>query len=82
MCLCLTMNRSYAIFRESMKRLPTLDTIYEEVYETGIEPFDIDNSKSWEVAWDHWQSARDDEWGQWIDVEYVREPTSPPPDLR
>ena len=62
------MNRSYAIFRESMKRLPTLDTIYEEVYETGIEP---DADRWEEVAWDHWQSARDDEWGQWIDVEYI-----------
>jgi hypothetical protein len=51
-----------------MKRLPTLDTIYEEVYETGIEP--MEKSKSWEVAWDHWQSARDDEWGQWSEIDY------------
>jgi len=69
MCLCLKMNRSYAIFRESMKRLPTLDTIYEEVYET--ERFDPIETETCELMWGHWQSARDDEWGQWIDVEYM-----------
>ena len=68
MCLGL-MNRSYAIFRESMKRLPTLDTIYEEVCD--IEPLASNEPKHWEVMWDHWRSARDDEWGQWIDVEYI-----------
>ena len=64
MCLGL-MNRSYAIFRESMNRLPRLETIYEEVYETGIEPDSI------ESYWEMWQSAKDEEWGQWIDVEYI-----------
>jgi hypothetical protein len=69
LCLCLKMNRSYAIFRESLKRLPTLDTIYEEVYETErVEPIKIETR---ELMWGHWQSARDDEWGQWIDVEYI-----------
>ena len=68
MCLCLKMNRSYAIFRESLKRLPTLDTIYEEVYETErFEPIETETCE----LWGHWQSARDDEWGQWIDVEYM-----------
>jgi len=66
MCLGLRMNSSYAIFRESMKRLPTLETIYEEVYETCIDPIE-----TCELMWGHWQSARDDEWGQWIDVEYI-----------
>jgi hypothetical protein len=61
-------NRSYAIFRESMKRLPTLDTIYEEVYEEEIGPIEPEPC---ELMWGHWQSARDDEWGQWIDVEYM-----------
>jgi hypothetical protein len=52
-----------------MKRLPTLDTIYEEVYEIEcVDPNDIDTR---ELMWGHWQSARDDEWGQWIDVEYI-----------
>ena len=65
------MNRSYAIFRESMKRLPTLDTIYEEVYETGIDHVEPIETETCELMWGHWQRARDDEWGQWIDVEYM-----------
>ena len=65
LCLCLKMNRSYAIFRESMKRLPTLDTIYEDTFES------LETNEPCEVMWVHWQSARDDEGGQWIDVEYI-----------
>jgi len=60
--MCLFVNRSYAIFRESMKRLPTLDTIQEEC---TFESIDTEP----EVIWIHWQSARDDEWGQWIDLD-------------
>ena len=79
-CPCL--NRSFAVFRASLRMMPTLDTIYEEVYDTGIEP---DELKKWEVLW---YAAQDDGWGQWSTIDYdyvdvpIRDPPGPPPDLR
>jgi hypothetical protein len=68
-------NRS--LFRDSLKRFPTLETIYEDEEE--------ELPKTWEVAWEHWHNTN--EWGQWSDIEepytkpYIREPTSPPPEI-
>jgi hypothetical protein len=55
--------------------MPTLETIEEEVYESGVEPIgeppDLwDTIEFDEKDWTHWQEARE-EWGQWTDIEYI-----------
>jgi len=82
LCPCFK-NRSYALFRASMKRLPKMKTIVEEVYVTVKEP-----GPEWyceESAWiEIWQDAH---WGQWADIEYdyidvCYEPRTTPPAIR
>ena len=74
MPMCPCFNRSFAIFRASLRMMPTLETIYEETYDT-IEPGEL---KKWEVLW---YAAQDDGWGKWTNIDYidVREPMGPPP---
>jgi hypothetical protein len=69
------LHRSFAIFRSSLRSMPTLETIEEEVYESGVEPIgeppDLwDTIEFDEKDWTHWQEARE-EWGQWTDIEYI-----------
>jgi len=66
------MNRYFKIFRASMMRLPKMETILEEVYEEPV------SEPRWKKIW----LAREVEshWDQWVDIEYMDEPsTSPPP---
>jgi hypothetical protein len=54
--------------------MPTLETIEEEVYDSGIEPIgeppDLwDTIEFDEKDWTHWQAR--EEWGQWTDIEYI-----------
>ena len=65
MCPCLTMHRSFALFRATL-RVQTLETIYENIYDFGVE------KESWTVKW---YAARDDGWGQWSIID---EPIGPP----
>ena len=62
-------HRSFAIFRASLRSMPTLETIEEEVYDSGIEPIGEPPELYFDTDWAHWQEARDD-WGQWADIEY------------
>ena len=69
------MNRYFKIFRASMMRLPKMETILEEVYEKepAFEPV-------WEPEWKHiWLAAHDSHWDQWVDIEYMDEPSTSPP---
>jgi hypothetical protein len=73
------------LFRASMKRLPKMETILEEVYVTIKEPGPV-----LEIEWKGmWIAAREIEthWGQWTDIEYeyidvCYEPVMPPPAIR
>ena len=66
-------HRSYAVFRASLRSMPTLETI-DEIYETDMEPLG-EPPDLWETInfeekdWTHWQEATE-EWGQWTDIEY------------
>ena len=80
MCPCFK-NRSYAIFRASMKRLPKMETIVEEVYVIVKEPDQYCEESGWIELW---QGAH---WGQWADIEYkyidvCYEPITAPPAIR
>ena len=68
------MNRYFKLYRDSMKRLAKMDTILEEVYDEPIEP---DWKKTWHAA--SWQAREDSHWDQWVDIEYVDEPSTSPP---
>jgi len=67
-CMMNCLHRSFAVFRASLRSLPTLETIVEE--EPLCEPPDLwDDIEFDEKDWTHWQDARE-EWGQWTDIEY------------
>ena len=65
------LHRSFAIFRASLRSMPTLETI-EEVYDIDedIDVYDIEPIKPElyfdNKDWTHWQSS---DWGQWTDIE-------------
>jgi hypothetical protein len=62
-------HRSYAVFRASLRSMPTLETIEEEDTEPIGEPPDLwDTINFEEKDWTHWQAR--EEWGQWTDIEY------------
>ena len=67
------LHRSFAIFRASLRSMPTLETIeedYEDVYDVydmepiGEPPYLSNNFDN--KDWIHWQSS---DWGQWTDIE-------------
>jgi hypothetical protein len=64
------MNRYFALFRASMKRLPILDTIVEE---TCFDPWsdigDIEAIGDTDTWKQHWLTSLEDTWGQWADIE-------------
>jgi hypothetical protein len=67
------MNRYFALFRASMKRLSILDTIVEE---TCFDPWsdigDIEDIGEINTDWkQHWLCSLEDTWGQWADIECV-----------
>jgi hypothetical protein len=47
--------------------MPTLETIEEETYDSGIEPIGEPPEIYFNKYCNHWQEA---EWGQWTDIEY------------
>jgi hypothetical protein len=47
--------------------MPTLETIDEEIYDSGIEPIGEPPEIYFNNVWKHWQSS---DWGQWTDIEY------------
>ena len=66
------MNRYFKLFRASMMRLPKMETILEEVYEKEhVEP-------DWKKIWFACREV-ESHWDQWVDIEYMDEPSSPPP---
>jgi len=66
--MCIFMiNRSYALFRASMKRLPKMETIVEEVYVIKKPLSNATYKEEWK---EHWHASRDNDWGQWSDIEY------------
>ena len=73
-CMKNCLHRSFAIFRASLRSMPTLETIEEEVYDSGTEPIgeppDLwDTIEFDEKDWTHWHAK--EEWGQWTDIEYI-----------
>ena len=75
MNLAMCLHRSFAIFRASLRSMPTLETIEEEVYDMDVydmEVYDMEPTGEPEIHfdnkdWIHWQSS---DWGQWTDIEY------------
>ena len=75
-CAMKCLHRSFAIFRASLRSMPTLETI-EEVYEVEDiyeEVYDIEPLGESDVCdtidnkyWNDWQTS---DWGQWTDIEY------------
>jgi hypothetical protein len=47
--------------------MPTLETIEEEIYDSGIEPIGEPPEIYFNKDCNYWQEA---EWGQWTDIEY------------
>jgi len=60
-------HRSFVIFRASLRSMPTLETIEEETYDSGIEPIGEPPEIYFNKDCNHWQEA---DWGQWTDIEY------------
>jgi hypothetical protein len=86
LCPCFK-NRSYALFRASMKRLPKMETIVEEVYVTVKEPDQYCEESDWIELWQDARWGQDAHWGQWADIEYdyidvCYEPRTAPPAIR
>ena len=74
------MNRYFRLYRDSMKRLSKMETILEEVYEKVY-----DKEAKPEPDWKRiWFTAREIEphWDQWVDIEYMDEPSTSPPAIR
>jgi len=73
------MNRYFKLYRASMMRMAKMETIVEEVYEKELGPEPVHGEPHWKRIW---FAAREVEshWDQWVDIEYMDEPsTSPPP---
>ena len=73
------MNRYFKLYRASMMRMAKMKTIVEEVYEKELGPELVHEDPHWKRIW---FAAREVEshWDQWVDIEYMDEPsTSPPP---
>ena len=73
------MNRYFKLYRASMMRMAKMETIVEEVYEKELGPELVHADPHWKRIW---FAAREVEshWDQWVDIEYMDEPsTSPPP---
>ena len=66
-------HRSYAVFRASLRSMPTLESIEETIDEEDMEPLG-EPPDLWETInfeekdWTHWQEATE-EWGQWTDID-------------
>ena len=73
------MNRYFRLYRDSKKRLFKMETILEEVYVTEKEPGPVE--PDWKKIW---FTVREIEshWDQWVDIEYMDEPLTPPPAIR
>lgn len=67
------MNRYFKLYRDSMKRLPKMETILEEVYEK--EPV---HEPDWKKIWFACREM-ESHWDQWVDIEYMDEPSTSPP---
>ena len=69
-------HRSYAVFRASLRSMPTLESIEETIDEEDMEPLG-EPPDLWETInfeekdWTQWQEARE-EWGQWTEIDDVR----------
>jgi hypothetical protein len=72
------MNRYFKLYRDSMKRLPKMETILEEVYEKEHGPRSKVES-SWKMVW---YTSRESDWDQWVDIEYMDEPSIAPPEFK
>jgi len=71
------MNRYFKIYRASMMRLPKMETILEEVIDR--EPGSRVKGEPWKNVW---YASRDLEWDQWVDIEYMDEPSTSPPEFK
>ncbi len=73
------MNRYFKIYRASMMRLPKMETILEEVFDKDPGTIYLKAEPSWKKMW---HVSHDSEWDQWVDIEYMDEPSTSPPPLR
>ena len=71
------MNRYFKVYRASMKRLPKMETILEEVFDK--EPGPRVKDEPWKKVW---YASHDSEWDQWVDIEYMDEPSTSPPEFK
>jgi hypothetical protein len=62
-----------------MMRLPKMETILEEVFDKDPGTIYLKVEPSWKKAW---YTSHDLEWDQWIDIEYMDEPSTPPPEFK
>ena len=72
------MNRYFKLYRASMKRLSKMETILEEVIDREPGPR-IKVEPSWKMVW---YTSRDSDWDQWVDIEYMDEPSTSPPEFK
>ena len=71
------MNRYFKIYRASMKRLSKMETILEEVIDR--EPGPRMKVEPWKMVW---YTSRESDWDQWVDIEYMDEPSTSPPEFK
>jgi len=72
------MNRYFKLYRASMKRLHKLETILEEVVDREPGPR-VKVEPSWKTIW---YTSRESDWDQWVDIEYMDEPSTSPPEFK
>ena len=73
------MNRYFKIYRASMMRMPKMETILEEVFEKEPGTIYLKVEPSWKKVW---YASQDSEWDQWVDIEYMDEPSTSPPEFK
>ena len=75
------MNRYFRIYRDSMKRLSKMETILEEVYEKPMPVLEPGLEPDWKRVWFACREI-ESHWDQWVDIEYMDEPSTSPPAIR
>jgi hypothetical protein len=72
------MNRYFKIYRASMKRLPKMETILEEIIDHEAGP--RVKAEPWKMVW---YSSRESDWDQWVDIDMDSdEPSTSPPEFK
>jgi hypothetical protein len=55
-----------------------METILEEVFDKEPGPIYL-KAEPWKMVW---YTSRESDWDQWVDIEYMDEPSTSPPEFK